>query len=385
MNEFLYKLNKFQWENYIYDKHHDLNIICNEIYDYLDKKKNLATLSKSELRRLVENDPSTVIIRNKIDYSYNDNFKEDIKIDVFSLMDARNKVSREFYFKGYVDLVMYCENLDFQKLKCLIDEYIEKNLSSVKRLTDKYYLTWENWFFNLKNIESIDLKDIEVDFLIDSFLRKFGFEEVLGKITIVYHKDMGYCTKISQDDIRICIREPNSIFDLRTLFHELGHGILYYYVSKEKDEEFFNITGCFDEFSAVLMENLAMNIMFSGDLSEKMKDIINLEYMRTALSASFEFDLWNSKIDPEELYIKHYSKLGLQMNNKNPWYKDSFRSLDSMYIHNYTLGQIIAEKLIKSMCKKYNEDNIKIGKYIKELFKENLNIIEFYEKNLKIL
>ncbi|MCL2322379.1 MAG: M3 family metallopeptidase [Oscillospiraceae bacterium] len=362
INNLLYKLNKFQWENYMEDKHHDLNLICNEIYDYLSHLGCSSDLSKSELRRLVEYEPSVSTLRNKIDDSYNNGFKDDIKEDVLSLMEVRNKVSKKLGFKDYIDLVMCCEDLDFEILKSLIDDYIEKNLNHAKELINKYDLTWGNWFLNLKNIGPIDLKDI--DSLIDKFLEKFGFKEVLSKIKIAYDKDMGYSTKISPDDIMICARKPNSIFDLGTLFHELGHGILYYYASEEDDDSFFNITTSFDEFFAVLMENLALLTMFPRDVSEKMKDIVDLEYMRTAISASFEFDLWNFNEDPEKLYAEHYSKLGIKQDNLRPWYKDSFRSLDSMYIHNYTLGQITAEKII---YKNYNNDCLEFGSYLKNI------------------
>jgi len=78
-------------------------------------------------------------------------------------------------------------------------------------------------------------------------------------------------------------------------------------------------------------------------------DISLLENVRCAVSFLFELDLWLSQENPEELYLEHYGKLGLAIEDPMVWALDSFRSVDPVYIHNYVLGSIAADQIVNKL------------------------------------
>lgn len=115
-----------------------------------------------------------------------------------------------------------------------------------------------------------------------------------------------------------------------------------------------------------------------------MADIQLLEYTRCAISSLFEFELWENPENAESLYIKHYSKLGFKINNGSMWAIDSFRSIDPVYIHNYVIGNILAEQLYKYLLNKFSYNYREWGMWLidniyvdgrKRAFKEKIDII----------
>lgn len=172
----------------------------------------------------------------------------------------------------------------------------------------------------------------------------------------------GYASELSPNEINIAIEPIESLNNLRTLFHELGHAILY---SLNDEEGLFRILpASLDESMAVVFEYMAPVLLLYGDDKKQIYELMDLEYTRCAISAVFEFELWEEPNKAEELYEKHYGKLGLRVEDPSIWAYDSFRSIDPVYIHNYVLGAVLAEKLIEYLSKNYLDDYKAWGQWL---------------------
>lgn len=383
-----WELQKQQWNNYFEESCYDLSIIDNEIYKlvclYLnkikifDRKSQVAKLITR--RELVDKDPHVSKLRNRIDNleNYNKNIPREIrednhkyklemarrmKKDVLNLMDIRNSLAINNEYSSYVDLVLSTEEIDKEKLLKLLNDYLDKNLYKARGIIKKYSITFENWFEDLDKISNIN-SNYNPNTLIDKLLGAFGFIEATKKIKIDYRIDgfSGYTAEFSSNDIRIAIEPIESLDNLRTLFHELGHAILY---GLNNEEGLFRILpASLDESLAVAFEYIASTLLLNAHDKEKIYELMTLEYTRCTISALFEFDLWEEPNKAEELYQKHYGKLGLEIGDSNIWAYDSFRSINPVYIHNYVIGASIAEKLIAYLSDLYTNDYIAWGKWL---------------------
>ncbi len=396
-----YMLNKLQWENYIENQNHDLNRLCNKIFDCLyDMRKNKEIIfSKRYIRELIEKSKEVSALRNKLDDfdNYIDKEKitkeelaEKICPDVIKLMKLRDDKSIEMGFSSYIDAILKSDNVTYQMITSLLNDYLDKNLERANQIIEKYNIKWKTWFNDIENIgNSLNKTDnstasIDAYKILYKFAEKMDMLEVLDKVKIYYGNNICFATKVAPDDIRINVSEINSIDDIRTLFHEFGHAILYYYSSKNSDDLYFQITPCLDEVFAVIIENIAPIITLSKDEIEKIDEINCLEYTRTGISGLFELELWNNSSLAEKLYTKYYSKLDIEVQNSKLWCLDSFRSIDCMYIYNYTLGQIASEYFKDLFYKMSLEEHIYNGKYaiFSDVLKKicnNINEIDYID------
>lgn len=383
-----WELQKQQWCNYFDESSYDLSKLDNEMYKLVclysdkikvsDRKSQIANLFIR--RELVDKNPHVSQLRNRIDCleNYSENIPKEIrednckyklemarkmKKDVLSLMDMRNSLAIDSKYNSYVDLVLITEEIDKKKLIKLLNDFLDKNLYKAKEIIKKYNITFEDWFSDLDKIGKISDK-YNPAILIEKLLEILGFIEVKNKIRIDYRQDgfSGYATELSLNDIRIAVEPIESLDSLRTLFHELGHGVLY---SLNGEEGLFRILpASLDESMAVAFEYIAATLLLHGDDKEKIYDLMTLEYTRCAISALFEFDLWEEPNKAEELYEKYYSKLGLKIDDCNIWAYDSFRSIDPVYIHNYVIGATLAQKLIDYLSQIYSNDYEAWGKWL---------------------
>jgi oligoendopeptidase F len=165
---------------------------------------------------------------------------------------------------------------------------------------------------------------------------------------------------------------------------ELGHAISYYF---NKEEGLYKVLpASYDEAMAVVIEYIAPKIILDENIQGKLRDIQVLEYTRCTISSLFEFELWENPKNAENLYIKHYSKLGFKINNPSIWAADSFRSIDPVYIHNYVIGDILAKQLYEYLLQNFAYNYKEWGKWLIEkiyidgrrrAFKEKLEIMGF--------
>jgi Zn-dependent M32 family carboxypeptidase len=246
------------------------------------------------------------------------------------------------------------EEIDKSNLINSLNVFLENNLPKAKEIIKKYGITWKNWFNDLNKI-SVTRNIYDPQELIEKLLLALGYEEVKEKIQISFMErwHTGYAAELSPNDIRIVVKPIETLNDLRTLFHELGHAILY---SLNKEEGIYKILppSC-DEAMAVVIEYIApMLLNLDKADKEKIYELMILEYTRCAISSLYEFDLWQNPEIAEELYIKHYSKLGIEINNPSSWAADTFRSIDPVYIHNYVVGDMLAEKVFMYLKGKYS-------------------------------
>lgn len=388
--EIYYELRKQQWSNYFEERSYNLSILDNKAYKLVflysdkikifDRKSEIANLLIR--RELVDKNYKVSQLRNKIDdlenYSQNisrevrkDNYKYKLEMsgrmkrDVLSLMEIRNSLAINNKYNSYPDLVLSTEEINKKKLIKLLNDYLAKNLHKAKGIIKKYNITFENWFEDLDRIGEIN-SIYNPNELIDNILEGFGFIELRNKIKIIYRHDgfSGYATEFSPNDIRIAIEPIESLENLRTLFHELGHAILY---GLNKGEGLLRILpASLDESMAVVFEYIAPILLLHGDDKEKIYELMTLEYTRCAISALFEFDLWENPDKAEELYKRHYSKLGLEINDCIIWAYDSFRSIDPVYIHNYVIGATLAQNLMDYLSKMYSNDYKAWGKWLNQ-------------------
>lgn len=362
-----YTLQQQQYDNYFHNANYDLNIIDEQFYHLVNKYKNkihnnnrLGHIANLLIdRNIVDKNAKVATLRNKLDdhsnyiqriignnkYRFKLNVAMNMKDDVIKLIKLRNQLSQDLGYRTYKDLVFKTEEFDEATSKNLLTQFITENLHKAKKIIHKYDISFETYFEDLNRINiPIESSPHEV---ITSLVKKLGYEHVLNRIDVIYNEmGFGYAANTSPNQVKIVIKPINSISDLSTLFHELGHAFAY---SLNEEQGLYKlIPATIDEAMAVVIEYLAPLFLLDTDKQEKMKEITTLEYTRCAISALYEFDLWDDCEQAEELYLKHYSQL---FNIKDPglWSYDSFRSIDPVYIHSYVLGAIIQKNLINTL------------------------------------
>lgn len=384
--EYYWKNKMFQWKNYFENGNNDLSYIDVNIYKIVNKYNGLIIPSnrKSKLahsliqKDLIEKNPMVSNLRNHIDNL--DNYTQNIPVnldrsnylieisskmkhDVLDLMNNRNYLANELGYSSYHDLILKTEEIDKNTLINLLNEYVSANLPIVKDLIDKYNIKWESWHSDLNKI-SIHVDQLNYIDIINNFANKLGFDLNHNNIQIIFkeHEISGAAYEVSPNDIRIVTAPIKSLENISTLFHELGHAISYYY---NKEEGLYKIIPpCYDEAMAVVIEHIAPKILFDENIQQKIADIQLLEYTRCAISSLFEFELWEGPEHAEDLYVKHYSKLGFNISNPVIWAFDSFRSIDPVYIHNYVIGAVLAKNLITYFTQTYSNNYEKWGAWL---------------------
>ena len=306
-----------------------------------------------------------------------------MKTDVLNLINIRNKLAIEAGFPSYPELVLVTEEIDKDKLIDLLNKYIDGNLSKASELIKSYNIRLESWFPDLSKI-NLTINEWQPIELINCLLELLGFDNLKKKIKINYSEKgfSGVASEISPGDIRIVVKPVHSLSDLKVLFHEIGHAIAYYF---NKEKGLYKILpSSFDEAMAVVIEHIASKLLLNNLEQQKIEEIEVLESTRCAISALYEFELWENPDQAEELYIKHYSKLGFKINNPSIWASDTFRSIDPVYIHNYVIGEVLAYQLIKYLLEKYSDDHKKWGNWLVENIYADGRKRSFTEKINKI-
>lgn len=383
-----WNLQLYQWCNYFDQRDYDLSAIDNEIYDIvtryhslinpIDRKSKIACLIIE--RDLVDKNPAVANLRNYIDNQDNYNYdispevkmnKYDYKLelalrmktDVLNLIYARSDLAKGLGFRSYPELVLTTEEIDKSKLVALLNKYIDDNLPQVLNLIKKYNIKWESWRSDLKRM-GLDVNKYQPIELVNRLLEILGLDDAKNLIQIRYkeHGFSGVASEVLPGDIRIVVEPINSLSNLKTLFHEVGHAISYHF---NKETGLYKILPASqDEAMAVVIEQIAPKLLLDIHEQEIFAEIELLENTRCAISALFEFELWDNPMQAEELYIKHYSKLGFKINHPSIWASDTFRSIDPVYIHNYVIGAELAKHLDEYLLKNYSNNYKEWGKWL---------------------
>jgi hypothetical protein len=196
-------------------------------------------------------------------------------------------------------------------------------------------------------------------------LECLGFERLQEAIPITVQEQAieGYAGILSvPHDIRILVRPISSLNRWLTLFHELGHALAH--ALNAQPGIFKTWTSVHDESMAVVIEHIAASVLLDQANRESARALSILENTRCAISALFEFELWEHPEAAERLYLRHYAQLGLPIASPEVWALDSFRSLDPVYVQNYVIGDLVADKTINLLDREYGRNSRQWGRWL---------------------
>ena len=386
--DLFFQLQKLQWQNYAEGAAHDLNEVNEAIFTLLDDSRGTeptqsrpATVWQAIVSRgRVDNHPKVAALRNRLDNwdNYADGIlpiadskaarlalAKNMRADVIELLALRQHLARQQGFASYVDLVLAGEDLSLDMILSLIDDYLQDHLAAARELVQKYQISWTNWFTDLDAMSSTIGAYPPTEELVASLLRALGLAAIQDKLSIVSRKEgfTGYTGVLSPGkDVRILVRESNSIRDLLTLGHELGHALAH--LCNANSGLYLTWTGSFDESMAITIEQIAAQLWLSPEQRKLARAIWTLEGVRCSLSFLFELALWRCPTQAEANYYRYYGLLGIDLGDPAIWPLDSFRSLDPIYIHNYVLGDIIAQRTLSYLQSQFAANYSAWGRWL---------------------
>jgi hypothetical protein len=380
---------RWQWDNYVDAAHHDLNAVDSEIYDLVTSYKDVVcapgrrgqVLDAIVVRERLDKHPDVAHLRNKLDdrdhYSaglsaeqrqdrvrYRLVLARRMKDDVLELMGLRQRLAQELGFPSYVALVLHTEGLDAGSVKHLLTEYLRTNLPTARTLIAAHGISWPTWFSDLEAIGPFD-GEADLSETITELLDRIGLSRVRGSISVVQKEQAiaGYPGILSvPDDIRILVAPVRSFGGWQILFHELGHAVAH--AANLETGIFKTWTSVHDETMATVFEQVAALALLDEAGWEAAQALSVLENTRCAISALFEFALWEEPRAAETLYIQHYGRLGLEIASPEVWAADSFRSIDPVYIHNYVVGATVADRTARFLRQEHGEDLARWGEWL---------------------
>lgn len=385
--DLFFQLQRQQWENYAQNAKHDLHQTNQAIYELLNAapSENPFQGRKAEVwqaivsRGKVNNHPAVAALRNRLDdwdnyvpeTKPNDRqaarlvLAKNMQADVLKLLQLRQELARKQGFASYVDLVLAGEDLSRATVVLLIEQYLDANLARARALIEKHRISWPTWFSDLDSLGGGTLEHNKTE-LVTTLLHELGLSSCQKGLTIVCKPDgFGY-TGVLQPayDTRILIDDNASLRGILTLGHELGHALAH--LSNRNSGLFLTWTTSFDESMAVTLEQIAARLWLSLEQQQLAHDLQLLEGVRCSLSFLFELALWENPAQAEASYQKYHGQLGLDLGDPAIWALDSFRSIDPVYIHNYVLGDIAAQRTLTHLERLYGTDYRAWGTWLVE-------------------
>lgn len=394
-----------QFENYYFDRNHDLNKINKRIYNllYSFQQNEELTGRKEQVfnciyyRYMVENSPEVAELRNKLDIGrrrkeYLDSettspksrdprqkLALNMRDDVIKLINKRNDKAKDLDFATYPDLIYYCNELQRKIVEKKTENYLQNNLGRANEIIANYNrkydldLNRDNYFKSLRGLLSFpESRDPVLQ--LKEYFSELDYEDLLASISI-YEQDKisGIVMAISTpDDIRMMIRSLDSIWKLKIFYHECGHAACY--SSIRENGIYRTLSTFYDELMAVLFENIAAEIFLEGKVKKMYREFQLLETVRSSISFLFESDLWKNPGRAEELFREYQQLLDLPPLEECMWTLDTFRSLDPVYMHNYVLGEIYSQKIVEQLKQEYGCDYKLWGEKIRSVMEKGMKI-----------
>lgn len=346
-----------QWESYRYGHEGGLDEISARIYRLLERARQHIPRGEQDpqtriaqniiQRGLVDEHPEVSRLRNRIDEIF---FSLDSEPDagqlkplVLQLMQLRNQRARRQGFCSYPDLVFDSQNLDRREVEKMVRRYLLGHAEQARDIISRYGLNHQNWFGRLLEVSRtcpVDARE-----LYRCAVKRLGYPaEIVDRLSIHVGEDLfGFVTAFSvPDDVRVMIQPVRSLQQLKVACHELGHALVRALNQGRGLAVTAGVTH--DECMAVLIEQLGLQLLLDEDDRRLAQEICLVENVRMAVSFSFEMDLWEHPDGADEFYRCHYSSIGWSQKTPDAWVLDTFRSLDPVYMHNYILGAVVAEK-----------------------------------------
>jgi len=386
--ELFFRRIRLQWENYACGAQHDLNAMDGDIYRLVSTAASSGFSGRKEeiwraivTRTLVDSHPEVSLLRNRLDNlnSYSSDLPgglppDEVRLetarrmrpDVMKVIRLRNELAREFGYPSYLELALSCEELNLGSVRKTIEQYLANNLERARHIARKHGLTWERWFQDLSIMGRLPVA-YRPEIMSRSLLRTLGLDDLLNRITFLI-KDSGlagYTEALSvPDDVRVLLKKDPSLHGMKTLYHELGHAVFH---AANCERGLYATWNCTEnEVMAVVLERIGLHVTLHSSLMRIAEDISVLENVRCSLSTLFEFHLWHSPEQAEELYLKYYARMGLPIADPVIWALDSFRSIDPVYIHSYVLGAMVAEKTLSYLHRHYGTCHAHWGRWLRE-------------------
>jgi hypothetical protein len=387
--ELFWKQQRLQYENYSDGASHDLAEANQALHELLRPAEGLSEAGTRrarilcDIRRrvLVDYSGDAARLRNALDRKFSGfwlfpaeertmgrriGLAREIKDDVLALMRIRDAKARELGFSGYVELVLACDGIDCKSLWQRLESFVHNGAPRAAQLAAKHGVRVETWYADIAKTGRLS-SEVDAEELVRRLLARLGISGADKQIRILCSDNgpSGFAAVLSvPDDIRLFVSPVVSISGVLTLFHELGHGAAH--AMNHETGIYKTWSPACDEAMAAVMEYVGRHMesdVFSVELCDEVQFLRDME---CAVSALFELDLWRRPEEAEELYEKHFSKLGAPVPEPEIWAADCFRSLDPVYKHNYVLGRHAGERTAAHLQKEYGEDFASWGQWLKE-------------------
>ncbi len=361
---------RWAWENYAFQAKHCLDDIDREIYRLLynlplfnPQDRQETVLNNIILRAKVEKHPVVSKLRNRLDdwdqYLTGLNLKKNTKNtrsklakamrkDVFQLLELRSRLVDQYQlgFSSYPAFVYHCEEIDENLVNDWVDTYLETHLPEARALIKKYGIRWESWFSDL---DRIGKTEFDPQLALKEILSAMHLGHLLDNIQVHIHEDgFGYTGYWGNPQaVKIMLSPVSAVRHQLTFYHELGHALSH---CLNPHKGLFQCwTAVYDESMAVFFEHLAMYLFMDEEERQLAREIQVLENCRCALSSQFERALWQNPLQADQDYQKTMELLGVTVDEPSVWVLDSFRTIDPIYIQNYVIGAVFAEKTLSSL------------------------------------
>ena len=351
-----WRLQRLQWENYFENSHHDLCSLDAEIFKLV--QASVGTVFPSNRRAEVIKHPHVSRLRNWLDNLLVANRPDQTKDElvktaepmVIELMSLRDQLAKNAGYESYVDLVLTSEELDYSELVSFLHRYYHHNLAQAERIMERRRA------HRHPHPTSLDDNSLSLSSQVYEFLGQIGYERLEGRIRIV--EGAFDCEGLlAPGDTRISVTQDG-------LFHELGHGIAHSLNAE---------TGVYQTWTAAFQDSMAETIALISDhvlygeaaASAKRNEEL-LFHTRCAASALFEFALWKHPTEGVYLYSQYLSTFDESDSGASMWSLDTFRSIDPVFVHNYTVGATVAERTVDYLRRHFGTDYRMWGRWLEE-------------------
>ncbi|MBN1880505.1 hypothetical protein JW823_10375 [bacterium] len=390
------------WENFSCDTHHDTRLIDSAFYelalsfherscedgaadirDRNDSPADSGTLynliRRIILRDLVDRHPDVAALIFRLsDYDYHYGTDLDrgtdparyravmsrrIAPDVLELMRIRNRLAIELGYNCYRSLVFDIEDIDQAGLTALLNRHLEENLDAARSIASDHAITLTpGWLDGLHHIGRAPCS-MSPESAIFELTRQLGLHRAADRIRITCRDNgFGYTSVIAFRDIHILSGPLDSLSAWGTLFHEAGHAIAC--AMNMESGLFGTWSAGFDEAMAEVIEPVAARMLLDREQQTSLRDIGILTSCRCALSALFEFALWDDPSQAEKLFSDFFSRLVTGTGDPALWVFDTFRSIDPFYIYHYVVGHRLAERIFEHLTVQAGADHEKWGEWL---------------------